>query len=141
MELRDVRPPNQPKDPKDFPVFASTSLIRDRDGNVLSVSRKTDHEDLGLPGGKLEPNETAYDAMVRETLEETGLKVLDAKLIFEAIDDVGVRAVVYDVTLYTGELQTKEKGVVSWVRPKDMITDKCSFRLFNIALFDCLGMQ
>jgi 8-oxo-dGTP diphosphatase len=107
---------------------------------VLSVSRKTDHEDLGLPGGKLEPGETPYEAMVRETLEETGLKVEHAVLLFDGVDDVGIRAVTYLVTKYKGEIHTTEKGVVGWVEPSAFVTPKCTFRRFNRALFNLMSI-
>jgi ADP-ribose pyrophosphatase YjhB (NUDIX family) len=129
------------------PVFASTAFIRKKGvrkhgepDRILSVSRKTNHADLGLPGGKLEPKESPYDAMVREVLEETGLKVTEANLLFDAMDDVGVRAVVYYVTKYKGEVKTAEKGRVEWVEPKTMTTDKCSFKRFNSSLFNLMGI-
>ena len=62
--------------------LAATALIYKNvilDGKVLGVSRKTDPNDFGLPGGKVDEGETLYDAMVREVKEETGLTVLKAK--------------------------------------------------------------
>lgn len=64
-------------------ITAQIVLINE-DGLVLGVSRKDDHNDFGLPGGKMEeidggqPNLTA----IRETLEETGLKVTNLRQIF-----------------------------------------------------------
>ena len=40
---------------------------------VLSVSRKDDHAKLGLPGGKVEVEETLISGLCREVREELGL--------------------------------------------------------------------
>ena len=45
-------------------------LVRQRDGDVWST-----------PGGAIEPDETPVDAVVRETLEETGLTVEPVRLM------------------------------------------------------------
>ena len=64
-------------------------LITDKDKNILSVSRKDNHNDWGLPGGKLEDNESFLDAAIRETLEETGysISIIDPLNYFESIDN------------------------------------------------------
>ena len=50
-------------------------LFNDK-GEVLAVSRKDDHNDFGLIGGKMDPEDrTTWDAAVRETKEETGLDI------------------------------------------------------------------
>jgi 8-oxo-dGTP pyrophosphatase MutT (NUDIX family) len=53
-----------------------------KNGLILAVSRRHDKSKFGLPGGKLEPNESHWSAAIRETKEETGIKVLSYKEIF-----------------------------------------------------------
>jgi 8-oxo-dGTP diphosphatase len=97
--------------------LAATALIYKNvilDGKVLGVSRKTDPNDFGLPGGKVDEGETLYDAMVREVKEETGLTVLKAKPLFFR-EDTDFVAVVYLVEKYYGEISTDEAGAVKWI--------------------------
>lgn len=42
---------------------------------ILAVSRKNDHNDWGIPGGKSEPNETYIQTAVREFKEEIGIQL------------------------------------------------------------------
>ena len=53
------------------------AVVRDVSGRVLLV-RRCDSGDWELPGGKVEPGETASDAVIREVAEETGLRVAPA---------------------------------------------------------------
>jgi 8-oxo-dGTP pyrophosphatase MutT (NUDIX family) len=60
---------------------AAAACIRDPQGRILLV-RRSDGENLwGFPGGMIEPDERADEAVIRETLEETGLKVEPTALI------------------------------------------------------------
>jgi 8-oxo-dGTP diphosphatase len=65
-------------------VVAAVAFVRD--GHVLTV-RKDGTDRFMLPGGKLEPGESAYDAAVREVREEVGLDVADLTLLGEFTAD------------------------------------------------------
>jgi 8-oxo-dGTP pyrophosphatase MutT (NUDIX family) len=95
-------------------VTAQVVLIND-EGLVLGVSRKHDHNDMGLPGGKQDP-EDGDDPMVtaiRECKEETGLDVTDLKLVF-AIHKGGNMGFTY-LAKYSGKIEHNEPHVVKWV--------------------------
>lgn len=112
-------------------------LITDKDKNILSVSRKDNHNDWGLPGGKLEDNESFLDAAIRETLEETGysISIIDPLNYFESIDnEYLVRTykarIVYDLKLFVSE---EETGLVSFRNKFDLL--KGSFSEYNFNCF------
>jgi ADP-ribose pyrophosphatase YjhB (NUDIX family) len=54
--------------------------VIDSDKRIL-LQQREDFEVWGLPGGMIEPGETATQAAVRETLEETGLQVHLTRLV------------------------------------------------------------
>jgi ADP-ribose pyrophosphatase YjhB (NUDIX family) len=90
-----------------------------KEGNVLGVSRKDNHADFGLPGGKVDEGETLEVAIDREIFEETGLVVKDKQLIWIAEDANDYLCYVYLVREWEGEINTrpvdpKETGVVKW---------------------------
>ncbi len=87
-----------------------------KDGLVLAVSRKDDHTNFGLPGGKIEPGETAYEAAIRETLEETGIKCTAADFLYATPS-----ATTFIASVWSGEPYSTEEGLVKWVEP-DVIT-------------------
>ena len=55
------------------------ALIYDREGRILLLRRsQSSHANVGkwdLPGGKVDPGEQFDQAVIREVMEETGLKV------------------------------------------------------------------
>jgi 8-oxo-dGTP diphosphatase len=59
------------------------AVVKDGQGRLLLIKRG--HEPSAglwsLPGGRIEPGETDAEALVREMLEETGLKVAPGRLL------------------------------------------------------------
>lgn len=56
------------------------AIIRDDQGRVL-ISRRTDSGWYNLPGGGVEPHESAAEGLIREVREETGLDVEIGRLV------------------------------------------------------------
>lgn len=57
----------------DWPPHITVAAIAERDGRFLFVEEEIDgRRVLNQPAGHLDPDETLFEAVVRETLEETG---------------------------------------------------------------------
>lgn len=122
-------------------VYSVTAFIQNTEGYVLTVSRKGNYDDLGLPGGKIDPGETAVAAIRREVLEETGLNIVNPQPIFQHYDETGgLRCITFRATEFTGTLATTEDAWIGWLPAKHLISVNCSFRQYNQALFDFLGV-
>ena len=106
-------------------------------GQILVVSRKDDPDSFGLPGGKVDTNETPEDAICRETREETGLAVKpeDLTLVFEEVclrhapEGTDYYAYGFVASCYDGEIFTQEKGVVRWGSWEDLAQG--AFAVYN----------
>jgi 8-oxo-dGTP diphosphatase len=98
-----------------------TNCVFFKDGKVLML-RKPSRGFWALPGGKMEPKETVKEAVVREYLEETGIRIKDPvlKSISTFLVDEGNG--VHEWMMFTflakdGEGQTKEttdEGILQW---------------------------
>ena len=56
-------------------------LIEDGDKILLQNRVKKDWHGYALPGGHVEPGESFVDAVIREMKEETGLTIIDSRLV------------------------------------------------------------
>lgn len=126
------------------PLYSVTGFILAPTGRILTVSRKGRLDDIGLPGGKIEPGETPEDALKREILEETAVTVLKWEYLFEDLDRTseGERRPnrCYRITAWAGPAKTMEPGsIVAWRPVTDLITKDCTFREYNLRLLKHLG--
>jgi ADP-ribose pyrophosphatase YjhB (NUDIX family) len=62
-------------------TFGCSALVLDDSGTKVLLTRRTDNGRWCLPGGRLDPGESAAETCVREVLEETGLEVEIVRLI------------------------------------------------------------
>lgn len=60
-------------------IVTGGAIIRDSYDRIL-VQRRSDYGNWGLPGGGMEAGESIEETMIRETFEETGLKVNNYEL-------------------------------------------------------------
>lgn len=98
-----------------FPPIASCVLHVRHDGKVLAVARRGTLDQWGLPGGKLEQNESPLGAAARELIEETGMIALFHQEIYRGMDDLGNVVVTYVVKEVIGGLEQGDAGPVEYV--------------------------
>lgn len=112
-------------------------LLFNEQKQLLAVSRKTDFNDFGLVGGSVEPYDlTLEDAAIRECFEETGLILSDPIEVFRYHNDEKNSTGVTFMGKYTGEISTKEAGVVKWTDFEELF--KGSFAKYNRKLMESL---
>ena len=106
-------------------LVAAIALV-DADGRVLIAQRPKGKHLEGLwefPGGKLEPGESVFDALVREFREELNLQVDSADALFSCehvYPDRQVELHFWRVTEYQGEAEGLEGQRLRWVQADDL---------------------
>ena len=61
--------------------FGCSAFVPNESGAKVLLTRRTDNGRWCLPGGRMDPGESAAETCVREVLEETGLQVEVVRLI------------------------------------------------------------
>ena len=135
-------------------VFALSGLLGGRyqrvegahvlatDGKDRILAVRTTYLDSGwmLPGGRVERSETPHEAAVRETREETGLKVRLDRLVFIDARRAKDVSFVFLGTVTGGEMEPQlgEIAEVGWLERSEI--EETSPRLHRLlALIDAAG--
>lgn len=90
----------------------AAAVILDAKLRVLLVKEAYDRRRWSLPGGALERGETPEDAVIRETLEETGLTVSIDHLIGTYSLDNGFTAHAYRCLVEEGRAEVPPTGEI-----------------------------
>lgn len=108
-----------------------------KDGLILGVSRRYDTTKFGLPGVKCEYNEIPVMAAIRETEEETSIKVNHTSFIYvreEPLDQLGGEEFLtycYYAVDWVGEPTNSEEGIVKWLTAEDLTSVNGAFADYN----------
>lgn len=124
-------------------VVAGTIPVED--GRVL-LTRRAIHPGYGkwtFPGGFVDWGEPVEAAAVRETFEETGLRVaLDGLVGVYSYPGTALVIVVYQASVTGGTLTgCHENDRVEWVPPADIPWEELAFPSTQAALRDFLGRR
>jgi len=104
---------------------AGIMLIVNKRNEVLGVSRKTDSSKFCLPGGKQEPNETIERTAIRETEEETGLRVTKCSQIYNNVNYDN--NTYFDTTCFlaeewNGNIFSTEDIIIKWLTVEELLS-------------------
>ncbi|MBI5006725.1 MAG: Nudix family hydrolase [Nitrosomonadales bacterium] len=114
---------------KDKYIEVSAAVLQRADGTFLLAQRPPDKIWAGyweFPGGKVEPGETAYHALIRELREELGITVETAYPWLTRIftyPHATVRLNFFRVTAWSGELHPHEGQQFSWQHPAGVLVE------------------
>jgi 8-oxo-dGTP diphosphatase len=105
--------------------FKSAHVVIVKDDKILIVRRSQTDEWMpghyGLPGGKLDENETPTEALSRECKEEVNLDILPKNLIFLPKNSNNKEHAFFYTTKFNGELKLDfEHDDFQWVNPKNL---------------------
>ena len=104
-------------------VDVAVGVLRAPDGRVLLAQRKAGKDAAGfweLPGGQVDPGESAAQAAARELLEEVGVRALELspwRVYEHDFPAKRVRLHWFDVRRWSGEPHGREGQRVAWVDP------------------------
>lgn len=102
-------------------------LIEDGDKILLQNRVKKDWRGYALPGGHVEPGESFVDAVIREMKEETGLTVLNPRLVGVKqfpIENGRYVVLLFKATRWSGELCSSDEGQMEWIKYSELSTVK-----------------
>lgn len=118
-------------------LHAVSIVLINEHNQILGVSRKHDHTDMGLVGGKVDPEDN-FDlvaAAIRETKEETGLDIFDLEIIYAA--NWGNFMQWTFLAKWKGEIYTEEPHVVKWIDAQTLVQG--SYQDFNLEVLTSLN--
>ena len=99
--------------------LAVLCLLTESDRILLQNRVKRDWHGYALPGGHVEPGESFVYAVIREMEEETGLTVIQPRLVGVKqfpIENGRYLVLLFRADSYEGTLRSSEEGRMEWVR-------------------------
>ena len=111
------------------------AVIQNKEGKILIAQRNLKKSQGGLwefPGGKIEPNETKEEAIIREIKEEMDIDIEAKKFIDQKIfnyPDKDINLIAIECKQIKGDIKLNEHEYIKWVNKNEL-------RNFNFAPAD-----
>ena len=111
-------------------VHVAVAVIKNNEGQYFIAKRSQESHQGGLwefPGGKVEKNETVFDALKRELFEEIGITLIKATPLIQInhdYDDKSVYLDVFNIDNFTEDAFGKEGQEIRWI-------DKSAFSFYE----------
>lgn len=126
------------------PLPIASVVIMDK-GKILGLKR-ADGLGIGLPGGLIRWNETPEQSVLRETFEETGLKIklikqLNTYSFFEGLLGLNSINIIYKGELAEGSLKNSLEGKPNWYKPKSFTDRGASFIIKDLSARKILNVR
>ena len=102
-----------------------TNLCMIQDGTKVLVQDKVGKGADGIifPGGHVEEHEAVVDSVIREMKEETGLTILDPRLVGVKqfpLENGRYVVLLFKATQWSGNLISSEEGQMEWIKYSDL---------------------
>lgn len=107
-------------------IDISIAIVKNQQGDFLIALRPDDVHQGGkweFPGGKVESQESAQQAMMRELIEEVGIVATQYQLFEKLFFDYGDKQLnlhFYLIEQFTGEAISKEGQPIKWVSKQQL---------------------
>jgi 8-oxo-dGTP diphosphatase len=108
----------------EVPPIVSVAAIIEKDGKLLFLDLSY-LNGYGIPGGIIQKNEDLDEALKREILEETGLKINNHKYLWSissSTKNIPTLSIFFKVEV-TGETKNSKEGMLSWKDPNEVINN------------------
>lgn len=108
-------------------IHVAVAIIVNAENEVLLAFRQAHQHQANLwefPGGKVEANETVYEALKREILEEVAITIVAAKPLLTVAHDYDDRSVLLDVwhvDQFIGTPHGQEGQKLQWCAIADLV--------------------
>lgn len=117
-----------------------------RENRFLACQRPA-HKARGLlwefVGGKVEPGESAQEALIRECMEELAVTIRVGSVFMEVTHqypDITVHLTLFNASILSGELQLLEHNALAWITTEEI--DSLAFCPADVDILKCLkGMR